>query len=186
MNPVLTNLLSGLAGSAIGAAAAIWAGYAVGRQNKRLQEEDRKKLAKSAMLAIKAELTMLRDGYLAEMDELLNSTGERQMIESIYKVRQNYLTVYESNCAILGLLPAEEMTAVVRAYTEVKVFIDVHRANSDLYDLYLTARRPSDGIHYANKLLAYSSVVRSSFQSAKIEVQRALETLVLSNVFESE
>lgn len=178
MSPTLTNLLSGLIGSIIGGGSAIWAGRQAGRQQQRLQEEDRKHVAKGAMVAIKTELMMLQQSYLSDLASFLNATKEGKMLQTIYKVRQNYLTVYESNCTILGSLPEKEMMAIVRAYVEVKSLIDTHRANSDLYDLYLAAgENQVDRIDLAMRLNAYASVFRATFASAEKEVKNALHIL---------
>jgi hypothetical protein len=114
--------------------------------------------------------------YMKSVQETLDRTGPDEPLRTIYKVRQNYFTVYESNSAILGRLPDAELKAILRAYSEVKSLIDTHYANSDLYDRYEMASS-REKIHVGILMKAYAPVVREVFATTKAAVADAQKVL---------
>jgi hypothetical protein len=110
------------------------------------------------------------------------SLPEGQPLRWIYKVRQNYFTVYESNCGALGQIEDDDLrAAIIGAYVDAKGLLDNHLVNNDLFEAYQRAVRvPSDpGLirTLEGELSNFGAIISDSYEQARMSVKTVLELM---------
>lgn len=135
------SLLSGLIGAVIGGlitvAASIWGVYKGARKSfdysRHLQKEAEIETTRRVLLAIKAEVETIWAGYQLEVGQRVEALKPGEGLNLIYKLRQPYFTVYDSNAQYLGHVEDDQLrAAIVRTYTLGKGLVDTHLVNNDL------------------------------------------------------
>jgi hypothetical protein len=167
-NSLLSGLVGAIVGGLIAAFSTMWAANKGAERafnySRTLQDEADREALRRLLLAIRAEVETVWNGYQLEVGRLVESLKDGEGLALIYKLRQQYFTVYDSNAQYLGHVENDELrAAIVRTYTLAKGLIDTHLVNNDLL------------FHYNNvaelDLKTYSAVLRQNQQRTKRDWQ---------------
>jgi hypothetical protein len=171
-NSLLSGLVGAIVGGLIAAFSTMWAANKGAERafnySRTLQDEADREALRRLLLAIRAEVETVWNGYQLEVGRLVESLKDGEglalIYKLIYKLRQQYFTVYDSNAQYLGHVENDELrAAIVRTYTLAKGLIDTHLVNNDLL------------FHYNNvaelDLKTYSAVLQQNQQRTKRDWQ---------------
>lgn len=122
---VATNFAAALIGALIGAWATRSATIRAARlalENERvLQNSAQRTILRGALLGIRTEVEAIWTRYEAEVGRRVASLPDGEPLLVVYKVRQEYFTVYESNCALIGQIPHDPLReAIIGVYVQAK------------------------------------------------------------------
>jgi gas vesicle protein len=192
------SLLSGLVGAVVGGAIAAFSTmWAAGRSTKKafnysrdLQDEADRESLRRLLLAIKAEVETIWSGYQVEVGHHIEELKTGEGLDLVYKLRQQYFTVYDANAQWLGLVEDDRLrAAIVRTYTLSKGLVDTHLLNNDL----LTQKNNVSGFEghplstspalqqYRHKVLqqwkSFGSELKTAYQQTKESVELLLRLM---------
>jgi len=136
-NSWLSGLIGAVVGGVIAGIASIWAASRSTKKafdySRSLQSEAEREETRRFLLAIKTEVETIWNGYQLEVGHMVDALKPGQGLNLVYKLRQQYFTVYDSNAQYLGHVEDDQLrTAIVRTYTLAKGLVDTHLVNNDL------------------------------------------------------
>ena len=140
-NSWLSGLIGAVVGGVIAAVASIWSASRSTKKafdySRTLQNEAEREATRRFLLAIRAEVETIWNGYQLEVGHLVEALKPGQGLNLVYKLRQQYFTVYDSNAQYLGHVEDDQLrVAIVRTYTLAKGLVDTHLVNNDLLALH--------------------------------------------------
>ena len=199
------SLLSGIVGAVVGGfIAAFSTMWAAGRSTKQafnysrtLQDEAEQEATRRLLLAIKAEVETIWAGYQLEVGRHIERLKAGEGLDLIYKLRQHYFTVYDSNAQYRGHVEDDELrAAIVRTYTLAKGLIDTHLVNNDLLFQYnnvagldlktYSAVLQQNQQNATQRWKAFGAEIRTAYQQTKESVSLLLHLLSQSGLLERE
>ena len=139
-------LLGSIVGGRIGARATLKAVQESHNQTLALEQQKQNAMISSVLLGIRAEIKAVWKRYEEEFGPLIEQVREGKALSVNYPVYQNYFTVYESNCSLIGQISDQELVeAIVTTYITAKSIMDTHILNNQLIkELKDLKRRPFD------------------------------------------
>jgi hypothetical protein len=182
------NLLSGLIGAVVGgliaAVSTMWAASKAAKKSfdysRNLQNGAEKETTRRLLLAIKAEVETIWSNYQQEVGCLVESLEPGHGLNLIYKLRQHYFTVYDSNAQFLGHVEDDKLrVAIIRAYTLAKGLVDSHLLNNDL----LAKHRDTQGFGLSSQTGAaahwrdFGITIKAAYEETKESVELLLQLL---------
>jgi hypothetical protein len=191
-NSWLSGLIGAVVGGFIAAASTIWAAAWSAKRSfaysRTLQDEAQKETTRRLLLAIKAEVETIWAGYQLEVGRHIEAMEAGDGLNLIYKLRQHYFTVYDSNAQYLGHIDDDELrAAIVRTYTLAKGLVDTHLVNNDLLTQYNAVAgldlRTYSGVIQQNqqnslqRWKAFGIEMKSAYQQTKESVEKLLQLL---------
>jgi hypothetical protein len=95
------------------------------------QRSDETDFVKRMLLAIRAELDALRQGYDRSVGSTLAQLKEGERFTVRLGMSLQYFTVFESNGVHLGRLDSELSVRIIRLFAGLKSLVDNFRINND-------------------------------------------------------
>jgi hypothetical protein len=201
-----SNFIAAVVGAVVGGLiAAISTMSATGRGAKHafdysrlLQQEAEREASRRLLLALKAEVETIWNGYQLEVGHHIEALKDGQGLDLVYKLRQQYFTVYDTNAQFLGHVENDQLrTAIVRTYTLAKGLVDTHLLNNDLlaqhkavaqFDLRPAATPFSTQILQQNQQRvmqqwkAFGTEIKNAYFQTRHSVEQLLELLSQSEL----
>ncbi len=196
------NFFAAIVGGFIAAVSTMWAAAWGAKRaftySRTLQDEVEQETVRRLLLAIKAEVETIWGGYQLEVGHRIEALKPGQGLDLVYKLRQQYFTVYDSNAQFLGHVENDELrTAIVRTYTLAKGLVDTHLLNNDLLAKH-KAVSEFDLRQFANPILrqnqervkqdwqAFGAEIKTAYQQTKESVSLLFHLLSQSGLLERE
>ncbi len=129
----VTSLVSALLGGLIAAGATWKANKRALSHNLALQDNARRETLRGVLLGIHTELQVVLEIYRIEMEPEISNLKPGEGIWTTLPIYEQYFTVYESNCELLGQIPEDELRkAIIRAYMMAKSLVNAHKLNNQM------------------------------------------------------
>lgn len=100
-----------------------------------------------------------------------------QGLELVYKLRQSYFTVYDSNVQFLGYVADDQLRArIIRTYALAKGLVDTHLLNNDLLARYEAIKdvNPGTGV-FQGGVVVHQHKALQAWQGFGPEIKIAYE-----------
>ena len=179
-------------------AAAIFGGYMGARATKsatirgaelawenehKRQAEAQRAVVRGFLLAIRGEVETIWQGYVHEVADRIESLQPGQPLRFVYRLRQQYFTVYESNCSLIVQVPDDELRrAIVETYVTAKGLIDTHLVNNDLNDKYDAFLETDQRTAALEQLRAFAPEMKTAYELTKASVARLMQLMNQSDL----
>jgi len=182
------NLLSGVIGGIFGGLCSVAAVLVQNCLNRRSQAESEKKLVKSVLQAIRAEVETLWGRYYETVGKRLAELRFDQPFLGYWLVSQDYFTVYTTNASLLGRVENQELRLlIVQTYTLARATVDSFRINNEMNQKYEDARLRFEqtklsvyqdiAVAFHKQRVDYAETLRDSHTRLKDHVERLLRTI---------
>ena len=186
----ITTLIAAIIGGYIGARATKTAtirGAELAWENEHKRQAEAERAAvRGFLLAIRTEVETIWQGYVQEVAEKIESLQPGQPLRFIYRLRQKYFTVYESNCHLLVQVPDDELRqAIVQTYVTAKGLIDSHLVNNDLNDKYDSFVETNQRTVALEQLRAFAPEMRNAYELTKASVGRLIQLMDRSDLLKA-
>jgi len=199
-NSLISAIVGAVIGGLIPAVSTIWAAAWGAKRafnySRALQNAADREALRRLLLAIKAEVETIWNGYEVEVGHLVESLKPGEGLAVRYKLRQQYFTVYDSNTQYLGHVEDDQLrTAIIKTYTLAKGLIDSHLVNNDLLAYHRQMERVNLGPtalfaagvegfkqKALNEWKTFGPEVKTAYQQTKESVELLLHLLNESDV----
>jgi len=151
VNATWTNLLSGLAGAAIGGGATMWAQFVSIGSQRNQQKLSEELLIRGFVQAIADEVTSVWARFNVEIGPHVKTLLEGEA-SPVFPLHQSYFVVFDSNASLVGRIPCRKLREqIIATYVEAKGFVDSMRYYERLVDTYNTQKtQPSVAAYLAS------------------------------------
>ena len=183
----VASLLSALLGGLIAARATKKATERALRESLVVQSDNRRQRLRGVILGIQAELEVIWETYRIEMEPDISNLKEGEGIWTTLPMYEEYFTVYESNCELIGQIPDDELRkAIIRAYMMAKSLVNAHKLNNQLI-----ARHTEFEMHNApafmvsrakNEVLNYGIQIQLTYLEAVKRAEHCLNLIKASDL----
>lgn len=152
------------------------------KHNRNLQEAGQRLALRGVLLAMRAELETLWWRYEKDFGSDMQKLAPGEAFMTLYPFRQDYFTVYDSNCGLIGQIPDDNLrSAIVNAYMSGKGLIDTHLHNNYLIERYEESERLNYPAFMKSRAMQaiknYGAAVKDSCDETKNAVQRVLHLM---------
>jgi hypothetical protein len=183
----VTSLFSAFVGGWIGARATKKATERALCQSLVVQKDNRRQKLRGVILGIQAELEVIWEVYRIEMEPEISNLREGEGIWTTLPMYEQYFTVYESNCELIGQVPDDELRkAIIRAYMMAKSLVNAHKLNNQFIANHTeleTHSAPAFMISRAkNEVLSYGIQIQLTYREAAKSTEYCLNLINASDL----